>query len=194
MDSTQFDSLTKAWVQRGTRRGAVRLLIGGALGGALTLRPHPHRTAAAIRCVTADTCPVESSPCNAYACESGQCVLRPLAHGTPCEEGGNPCTDDYCDGEGTCIHPAKPDGAACGADRVCSQQHCCPAERPSFCAITGRCIDPQTESCGEALCAAGTTVCAGQCVNLTRSKANCGSCGHACPGRKVCRRGRCRRR
>tara|TARA_B100000676_G_C17788489_1_gene685716 strand:- start:2 stop:685 length:684 start_codon:yes stop_codon:yes gene_type:complete len=43
----------------------------------------------------------------------------------------------------------------------------------------------------DAGCAAGTTSCDGQCVDLTTSHANCGSCGTACTDDEVCEQSEC---
>jgi len=55
--------------------------------------------------------------CTTGACDeaTGQCVGSPLAAGTRCADDGNACTDDVCDGAGTCTHPAAGSfvGAAC---------------------------------------------------------------------------------
>ena len=43
---------------------------------------------------------------------------------------------------------------------------------------------------GGCSCAAGEACCAGRCVDVTRSVANCGACGNACPG-TTCSGGTC---
>jgi hypothetical protein len=168
VDSTQFDTMTKAWAAGASRRGMLRLLVGGTLGGLLALGSTRSRTLA-VGCETAADCPNESHLCKDYACRNRTCVLENLPDNTPCQEGGNPCTDDICIG-GVCTHPPKPDGATCGDGRVCSQLHCCPVTRPTFCEQTG------------------------SCTNLRTDESNCGSCGRQCSGSRVCRKGRCRRR
>src|SRR5581483_2629296 len=49
---------------------------------------------------------------------TGACVGSPLAPGTRCADDGNPCTDDVCDGTGTCRHDAVDSfpGATCRLD------------------------------------------------------------------------------
>jgi len=169
VDSNRFDTMTKAWAADTSRRGVLRLLVGGALGGLLALGSTRTRTLA-VSCITADDCPHESYLCKDYVCTNGSCVLETLPDNTPCQEGGDPCTDDICVG-GVCTHPQKPDGATCGDDgEVCSNKHCCPANRPTFCKQTG------------------------SCTNLKTDEDNCGRCGNACPVGKVCRKGRCRHR
>jgi hypothetical protein len=138
MDSSRFDHLTKAWASPGTRRGALRLLVGGTLGGVLALDCTRRRTlAAAPACASDDDCR-DARLCTDFVCEAGRCTYPPLPEGTACPDGGNPCTTDVCDGAGTCRHLPKADGAVCGDGRVCSHLHCCPVARPSFCALTGQ--------------------------------------------------------
>jgi hypothetical protein len=41
------------------------------------------------------------------------------------------------------------------------------------------------------LCAAGLTLCNGQCVNLASDPVNCGSCGNVCEAPGICSVGSC---
>lgn len=59
----------------------------------------------------------------------------------------------------------QPDGTACG-NGICNTGICTP-------------------------CAAGKSVCAARCVDLTTDIANCGACGSACAPSQTCDRGTC---
>ena len=86
-------------------------------------------------CNGMDTC--DSGGCNLHAgdpCATGsQCAdacnegaescLDPL--GVACTADSNPCTDDQCDGAGACVHPGKPDGAACDDGNSCTDGDTC---------------------------------------------------------------------
>ena len=138
MDGTRFDAWTKALAGNRPRRGALRLLAGGALGAALGL---PARRAAAdhgcrhpgvicsrdgqccsgdcrttCRCTRAGQCPqpAATEPCRKAVCTStGKCALRNKTDGVSCGDGGT-CQD------GGCV-PCVPDcaGKACGAGDGC---------------------------------------------------------------------------
>jgi hypothetical protein len=167
VDSTQFDRMTKDWAVGTSRRWVLRVLLGGALSALLTTLGFQRGAAAAC---DADSDCNDSRSCTENKCVNRSCTYPPKPEGVACPEGGNPCTADVCDGAGHCVHLPKADGESCGADRVCSQLHCCPVTRPTFCSETG------------------------SCTNLKTDESNCGSCGHQCPGSRVCRRGSCRRR
>ncbi|MBW2261980.1 MAG: hypothetical protein JRG91_08420, partial [Deltaproteobacteria bacterium] len=57
---------------------------------------------------TVVTCSPTSTLCHVLVCvpETGLCVDDNPAEGTACESDGNACTDDECDGSGSCLHPA----------------------------------------------------------------------------------------
>jgi len=61
-------------------------------------------------------------------CCSSRCRFEPA--GSACTNDGNTCTDDVCDGAGTCAHPPNTasceDGDACTARDVCRDGSCMP--------------------------------------------------------------------
>jgi hypothetical protein len=63
--------------------------------------------------------------CRSDVCDSasGRCVGEPLPAGSPCADDGDPCTDDVCDGTGTCTHPPSGSfmGAACHLDALAAR-------------------------------------------------------------------------
>ena len=44
---------------------------------------------------------------------------------------------------------------------------------------------------GSCRCPSGQTLCNGQCVSLQTSTSNCGACGNACTGGRLCNSGMC---
>ena len=73
--------------------------------------------------------------------------------GTACTDDGNECTDDECDGAGTCTHPNKSDGTACTDDgNGCTDDEC----------QSGTCAHPNnTDPCDDGLYCNGTDTCSG---------------------------------
>ena len=67
-----------------------------------------------------------SSACVTYLCQSGTCVTEDTPSGLACPDDGNPCTNDLCDGIGTCKHPDRlPSAPGCGAGQVCDPGGAC---------------------------------------------------------------------
>lgn len=85
-------------------------------------------------------------------------------NGTPCVDDGNPCTDDYCDGEGGCVHVANAapcdDGLACTSNDTCGNGFCMGDPPPE-------CDDGNP--CTVDLCAEPS----GECVNLEEPNPVC---------------------
>jgi hypothetical protein len=55
-------------------------------------------------------CADEGNSCTDNLCDgAGTCTHPTSAAGTPCSEDGNFCTDDVCNSGGTCTHPPLPD-------------------------------------------------------------------------------------
>lgn len=96
----------------------------------------------------------------------------------------------------------RPDSRAFGcncspdpcADNACSPSEChgeaCESPRPFKC-TDGTCV-VNPEQCPPASCQGGLTRCGARCVNLNIDRANCGSCGRACPPRHLCELGECK--
>ncbi|TFH28843.1 MAG: hypothetical protein E4H00_08070, partial [Myxococcales bacterium] len=55
-------------------------------------------------CSVAADCTGSPTECQVLACVAGQCVTQNLTSGTTCSTDANPCTDDVCNGSGTCLH------------------------------------------------------------------------------------------
>jgi hypothetical protein len=84
------------------------------------------------------------------------CTVVNSGSGTACPDDGNPCTNDICDGGGTCTHPAKPGGTSCGGGNVCYETNCvlnCDwycwgvAGQKYNCGTGTKCCDGDTGSC-----------------------------------------------
>ena len=102
----------------------------------------------------------------------GGCEYTPELSSAACTSDGNVCTDDLCDGAGTCVHTSNTascdDGKACTVGDVCSG---------SACAGTVSCTSPPTE------CYQATGACAGGggCEYTPKlSSAACASDGNVC--------------
>jgi len=69
---------------------------------------------------------------------------------SPCADDGNPCTDDVCDGGGTCLHVANlapcDDGLFCNGADMC-ERGICSAHTGDPCVGAGQACDEATESC-----------------------------------------------
>jgi hypothetical protein len=125
--------------------------------------------------------------------------------GMPCEDDGNPCTDDVCDGAGVCTHPDNTapcdDGVFCNGADVCANGTCEHAGDP--CAGAPECADVCDEGSGTCATPAGTP-CAddgqlctddqcdgfGACVHLDNA-AFCDD-GDPCTTGDMCQDGICR--
>jgi hypothetical protein len=106
------------------------------------------------------TCP--GSGCAPGRCDplTAACLVEPAPLGTPCPDDGNLCTQDICDGAGSCAHP-----------RVDCARECRP----------GRC-DPATGACSGSPAAPGTR-CADDGDPCTDDVCDAtGTCGHGPAG------------
>jgi cysteine-rich repeat protein len=56
-------------------------------------------------------------------CCSATCQFESLA--SPCPDDGDPCTQDQCDGTGTCAHPVGNNGAPCSDGDACTAGEMC---------------------------------------------------------------------
>ena len=90
---------------------------GSATGGCCTSSCTPRPDG--ITCTTTEACQI------APTCAAGACVGAPKASGTECEADGNRCTDDACDGAGSCAPgPCSP---------CCGGPSCSPEPRYGAC-------------------------------------------------------------
>jgi hypothetical protein len=124
-------------------------------------------------------CPV--SACSTGACDpqTGECIPEPVS--TPCEEDGDLCTTDHCNGNGLCVFESSvscpgPTGP-CDGGEVCNEQ-------------TGAC-EPQPDQPSSTPCEADGDQCtidhcdgAGSCVN--ESTLNCQPPNLPCEGGEEC--------
>jgi hypothetical protein len=128
------------------------------------------------------------------ACPTGkQCGAWPDSCGGMLDCG--PCTLPE-----TCMGGGVPNKCGCTPLSSCPQFACGP--QPNGCGGTLNCpngcpgglqrsctsLDGGPARCN---CNSGLTECNGACVDLMTSPANCGACGHACPGGQSCHGGLC---
>jgi len=99
-----------------------------------------------------------STTCNEAA---GDCFD---SNATSCADDGNLCTDDYCDGDGGCIHVANAipcdDGIGCTSNDVCADGICA-GDPPPACDDDNPCT---VDSCVEP---------SGACVNVAEPDPSC---------------------
>jgi cysteine-rich repeat protein len=112
-------------------------------------------------CVCGDGIVVEGEACDDGNildgdCCSSACTFEPTT--SPCADDGNACTDDRCDGAGTCVHPSNgvscDDGDACTSDDTCVASAC--AGTPVDCGPcmqcdAGDCVTAPALDCREPL-------------------------------------------
>jgi hypothetical protein len=178
-------------------------------------------------CNGTETC--QSGTCRAgtpLACNDGNacttdtcspavgCVFT--ANTSPCADDGNVCTNDVCGG-GSCTHPPKANGLACGDGNLCNgtetcQAGSCAAGSPlacsdddacttDSCSPTGGCVFTRITGCTGCASAAQCND-ADPCTVDTCSSGVCGhgpaatgtSCsdGNLCNGLETCQAGTCR--
>jgi len=77
----------------------------------------------------------------------GSCVHPPKSSGAPCFEDGDVCTKDQCDGAGSCTHPPAADGTVCDDANLCTQTDRCQA---------GHCVGSNPVFCPAPPCHQGT--------------------------------------
>ncbi|MGC4116259.1 MAG: hypothetical protein QM765_17110 [Myxococcales bacterium] len=131
-------------------------------------------------------CTADSECAPGLACLDGDCVKK-----TGCTPGMNQTCNGSdlvssiwgtCNADGTCTcnqgfavdaTTGKCQPVGCSSNVGCAAGQAC---------VNGKC---------EYSCAAGQTLCAGYCVDLQSSSANCGACGLACAAGTVCSAGVC---
>ena len=171
MDSARFDDLARA-VGTTSRRGALRLLTGSALGGLLSLLGRWEARA----CEPAgDGCSADAQCCN------GRCRAVPGCIGKHCcNRTGKTCADSCQCCSGRCCG-----GRCCKAGQICV---------PIF---TGVVCANGTKASGEACDPAEPYACAsGECgcfdpAHCTCRAADCGPRGAACASAAGCCQGAC---
>ncbi|MBI5479777.1 MAG: hypothetical protein HY906_13015 [Deltaproteobacteria bacterium] len=159
-------------------------LIGGQCYAAGAVNPLNHCEECIPSVSTSSWSPDDTNTCGDGVCEhcaAGVCVNTPagvLANG--CTPDANPCTDDYCDGAGSCVHP-NDDTNTCG-DGICEYcsagtctntaagvlaNGCTPDANPctdDYCDGNGSCVHPANDArtCGDGIC---EYCSAGACTN-----------------------------
>jgi hypothetical protein len=100
------------------------------------------------QCSATRPCPPPTEYCVTVACVEGTCVESPFV----CDD-GNPCTNDICQPDGTCIFEPHPAGGNCPGG-VCDGSGACIAG----CQSAAECPIPSQyhPDCVDAVCAAGT--------------------------------------
>ena len=118
-------------------------------------------------------------------CCSSSCTFE--AVGGSCTDDGNPCTDDRCDGAGSCTHDPRADGFACDTGNDCVLSTCaqgvCVAGPPA----------PAGTSCAGASDPCGDNVCdgAGACTPRPKPDGNPCNDGNDCTLNDTCQAGVC---
>lgn len=118
-------------------------------------------------CNSGGNCTIHNGdPCLFSECENRcdelSAVCLATTSGTPCFEDGNECTNDQCNGLGSCTHPPRPSGLGCASDgNVCTIDQC---------NGSGSCAHPPVVS---------GTPCANDGNPCTTDQCNgSGACGH----------------
>ena len=100
-------------------------------------------------------CNPDASECTDDICNgSGSCLHPNKLPAQPCTDDGLECTFDQCDGAGTCAHPAKVSGTACSSDgNLCTDD---------VCNGGGTCTHPNNSApCDDGLFCNGSDTCSG---------------------------------
>ena len=86
-----------------------------------------------------DGCSAACQTEDCYSCAGEPSVCNPEAASTPCDDDGNQCTDDECDGAGTCDHTNNTDpcddGISCTSGETCSGGECAVVWTDPDCAL-----------------------------------------------------------
>ncbi len=101
-------------------------------------------------------------------CESGNCLTNPAIFGTPCAPDTKECTNDECNGSGSCRSMDKPNGTSCGSNNntdcddpdSCQNGSCAKNYKPTNTACT-----TDSEVCTNDVCNSS-----GVCGHLPNSK------------------------
>lgn len=128
MDGTRFDALARLIGRGPTRRGVLRLLLGGAVGGALVQQENDTADAACRKSYRRGPCRDNRDCCPGFAC---------CRNGSCCKETSRCCPESY--------------GYPCCKEKCCppgSFNSCCPA-RFTCCAagLAAGCCGPKNPVC-----------------------------------------------
>ena len=142
MDKNRFDAAVRILGTTAVRRGAIRLLVGGVLGGALGL---PGAREAAARCTRLGRrCRTSRECCRGAWCSSSQCLCKPIRKACRgrcipreepcCDPGTVACRDASGVFRGACCaqtefeaEECNGSGVCCAAGLVaCGNSCCCP--------------------------------------------------------------------
>src|SRR5262249_17822956 len=145
--------------------------------------PHgmPCGSSAASACDAADTCEGQ-----------GVCLANHSPTGTPCPDDGNVCTDDVCDGTGTCRHIANgaecDDGDPCTPNDTC-RDGVCVGTGTKACGVVGCSEAPDGTPCNDDnACTSPDTCHGGTCVGVPLNGTACDD-GNACTENGQCAAG-----
>jgi hypothetical protein len=112
-----------------------------------------------------------SPPCDPFElCTGNEAECPPdlkAPQGTACEDDGDPCTEDLCDGSGQCLHTDTPDPCPerCGNGRIDTGENC--DLGPEANGLPTTCCDatcqarPDGSSCADDLFCNGNEICGG---------------------------------
>lgn len=183
MDEHRFDGIARALGAPGSRRGALRLLVGGAAallaGGPLAgtiAKPKKRKKKKAA-------CPKKSCPpgrkrnkrtckceCERTACTGGM-EFDSKACRCACPRDMRECRDG-------CV----PRNGCCPSDPLCPEDSkgCCHSPGVDVCTIDGCCAELD-----------GMKACNDFCIDTNTHPSHCGDCNVACDAGTPCIRGRC---
>ena len=194
--STDFDELSRAIAGTSTRRGALRILAGGALGGLAALFGLREAEAAPDCYEAGHHCGNDKSCCSGNCCNHVCCAAGQTCGANGQCQGAAPCAGVICGGNCIncatglintqncqcvqCVAPCPAGQTACAnsccpAGQVCSNNACC---SPITTCPSGQC-GTISNGCGGTLaceCPAGQTCQNGICVATSQcsSAADCG--------------------
>ena len=186
MDTHGFDEIVRALSERGSRRGALRLLAGIALG-ALAGAPTPGALTTAKRKKKKRKGKCSKKPCprgqkrNRRSCKC-ECVRTTCGNGQ--EFDVDQCKCVCPPGTRGCGKKCIANNACCAAtDETCPEdpRGCCNALRLEKCTIDGCCAEID-----------GQKVCNNFCVDTSDNPNHCGRCNRKCAANETCLDGECK--